>query len=52
MNLEQTQFPFQEKSNPKSYGLLMTILSSIAFIGMCIFINERFSFDKKPDNEG
>ncbi len=48
MNLEQTQFPFEEKSNPKLSGLLMTILSSIAFIGLGIFINERF---KKADND-
>lgn len=42
--LEQTQFPLQEKSNPKSPDLLMTLLSSIAFIGMCIFF-------KKVDND-
>jgi hypothetical protein len=48
MNIEQTQFPFQEKSNGKSSGLLMTILSSIAFIALSIFINERF---KKADND-
>lgn len=48
MNIEQTQYPFQEKSNSKSSGLLMTILSSIALIGLCIFINERL---KKADND-
>jgi len=48
MNIEQTQFPFQEKSNAKTSGLLIPILSSIALIGLCIFINERF---KKADND-
>lgn len=43
MNLQQTQYPFDENQDKKSYGLLMPILLSFAFIGLCFFIHEQMN---------
>ena len=48
MKIEQTQYPFQENSNAKISGLLITFLTSLAFISICIFLNQKL---KKTENE-